>query len=322
MKMNFKTTKRKIVFSCVLYFFLQKFFLKKMPAHGHSAAFESRETDHVIQHVMHVHACEHAPSSVAHNCWHPQNSQIEAIKEALGQRWTRQKATEQKRLDRDNKYVMRKLELGEMRASRSMYATTHWRKDEDVSAVGTTTLNRVAQGHRIEEQNRVLFEHLLTTKCGVVTNAQLRERERRLTEKKKTMSRFKPQASYPMPDLPRAYPLVEGIEDENSKLRLPPLPSSMREGDVNSVRERGWSLSTPRDIRDASRRRDERLRLGQTMNAAAASSAGNGFVDQKLITSRTSAEHRTFDAHSWCNRESEHQKRSGNSLKKSPRYLP
>lgn len=290
-----------------------------MPAHGHSSAFEARETDHVIQHVMHAYACEHAPSSVAHNCWHPQNSQVEAIKEALSQRWTRQKASEQERLDHDNKYVFRKLELGEMRASKAMYRTTHWRQDEDVSTVGTTTLNRVAQGHRIEEQNRVLFEHLLTTKCGVVTNAQLKDRERRLNEKKRTMCRFRPQASYPMPDLPRAFPLAEGIDDENHKLRLPPLSSSLRATDVNAVRERGWSVSTPRDLKDSARRRDERLRIGGGFGNT---HGGNGFADQKLIVSRTSAEHRNFDSNSWCNRESEHQKKSGNSVKSSPRMLP
>jgi hypothetical protein len=191
------------------------------------------------------------------------------------------------RLDLDNKYVFRKLELGEMRASHVMYATTHWRTDEDTTTVGTTTLNRVALGHRIEEQNRVLFEHLLTTRPGVVTNAALRERSRRLDEKRKTMTRFRPQASYPAPPLPRAFPLGEGLDDERHRVRLPPLPSSLPEPDLNAARERGWNAVTPRDVRQSALRRDDRLR-------------------GVSVAIKNAADSRTFDPTKWCNREDSH----------------
>ena len=287
-----------------------------MPAHGTSQAFASRDTDHVIQHVMHTYAVDHVPSAIHQICWHPQNSQLEAIKEALSQRWARNKAVEQDRLNHDNKYVYRKLELGEMRASRLMRQNTHWRKDEATSAVGTTTLNRVAAGHRIEEQNRVLFEHLLTTKPGVVTNSQLKERSKKLDEKQKTMTRFRPQPEYGMPVLPRAYPLQEGIEEETARGKLPRLPRSMRESDINEIRERGWNETTPRDLRESARRRDNRLSAGTATHGTIGLNSSMG----KIAT--PSAVHRTYDANSWCNRESEHQKRRGTSLKAVPRLLP
>jgi hypothetical protein len=176
-----------------------------------------------------------------------------------------------------------------MRASRLMFATTHWRMNEDTTPVGTTTLNRVAAAHRIEEQNRVLFEHLLTTRPAVVTNSYLRERARRLDEKRKTMSHFRARPAYPMPPLPRAFPLEEGLEDERSKVRLPALSAATPVADVYEVRERGWCPSSPRDLVDGAARRDGRLRGWSR-------------------SSRNAADSRTRDDQFWCNRETTHRR--------------
>lgn len=261
-------------------------------AHGHSKAFPARDTDHIIQHVMHAFAVEHAPSSVKQECWRPQNSQVEAITNALGQRWERQRRMDRSRLNMENKFVYRKLELGEIRASSLMYNTTHWRANEDTSAVGTTTLNRVAAGHRIEEQNRVLFEHLLNAPTGVVSNAALKDRAKRLDAKLKTMSHFKPQQSFPVPPLPRSFPIDEGLDDERNKNKLPPIHSSSTAEDVDEFRERSWVPMLLRDVRTTNQRRDDRLR-------------GLEFSPKNAATSRT------LDHHGWCNRETSHQNWAG-----------